>query len=175
MTGTRATKDAVDRILSDWRRERPDLDTSPVRVIGRLGRAAALISSAVDRNLGEHGLNAASFDLLATLRRAGPPYRMSPRDLVAASLKTSGTMTSRIDRLEAAGYVARQADPTDRRGVLVSLTPAGNAALEAALPSHLETQARLIDGLGEQERAELADLLSRLLGSLEAGPGAGDD
>lgn len=165
--------DAIDRVLSDWKRERPDLDIDPVRVIGRIGRTAALVAARIEANLAEHGLSTASFDLLATLRRAGPPYRLAPRDLAARTLKTSGTITSRVDRLEEDGFVARGPDPDDRRGVLVQLTPAGNAALESAVPSHLSLQEEILTGLQPREREQLATLLRRLLSAVEQAPTSG--
>ena len=169
MTELAADEDAIDRVLADWRRERPELDTGAVEVVGRIARAAALIAPTLERNLADHGLSSAGFDLLATLRRAGEPYRLAPRELAARTLKTSGTITARVDRLEADGFVVREADPDDRRGVLVRLTPAGDAALTAAIPFHLALQEEALSGLTARERDQLGGLLRRLLVGIESG------
>ena len=110
-----------------------------------------------------HGLNSASFDVLATLRRAGPPYRLSPGDLLATTMVSSGTMTNRVDRLVKRGAVTRESDPNDGRGVLVALTPEGLALVDAALTSLLDVEQELLAGWPEGERAQFADALRRLL------------
>ena len=118
-------RDAVDQILTQWSRERPDLDASPMGLIGRLGRLRAHISRAHEAVFQRHGLNSASFDLLATLRRSGPPFRLSPSELLETMMITSGTMTNRIDQLEKLGLVERLPHPEDRRALLVALTEKG--------------------------------------------------
>ena len=165
--------DHVDGLLADWARERPDLDPAPFAVVTRVRRAAALLEGAVDAALAPLGLTWGALDVLAALRRAGPPYRRSPTALYSALLRSSGAMTNRIDRLERAGLVARTPDPGDRRGVLVGLTPAGLALIDRALVEHLATAERLLGALPAGDRPVLAALLRALLLGLEAPPPAG--
>lgn len=160
--------DRVDDILAQWRRERPDLDVAPMGLIGRLSRLAGHIRREMEKTFQAHGLNGASFDVLATLRRSGPPYALSPGDLVAAMMVTSGTMTNRVDQLEKAGLVARAGNPEDGRGVIISLTGKGFALIEAAIGAHAATQARLVAVLSPTERAALDALLGRYLAAFEA-------
>lgn len=160
--------DAVDKILAQWRRERPDLDVSAMGVLGRLARLNAHLRRDIDGNFARHGLTAANFDILATLRRAGEPFALSPGDLLATAMITSGTMTARIDQLEKMHLVERVPNPQDGRGVIVRLTPAGRALVDAAVTSHVATQARLVAPLTAEERATLDGLLRRFLGHFEA-------
>ena len=125
-----APQDEVDRIVADWRRERPDLDVEPLEVFSRVTRLARHLDRARRAAFSSHELDGWEFDVLSALRRAGKPYEMSPGALVTATLVTSGTMTNRIDRLEERGLVERHRSPDDRRGVLVSLTDEGRARLE---------------------------------------------
>ncbi|MBB4568067.1 MarR family winged helix-turn-helix transcriptional regulator [Rhizobium leucaenae] len=159
--------DRIDKILAQWNRERPDLDTTPMGLIGRLGNVAHHLGREMDRTFAQFGLNRATFDVLATLRRSGAPYALSPSDLMAAMMVTSGTMTNRIDQLEKAGLVARGTNPEDGRSFLVSLTEKGFALIDSAVAAHVETQARLVASLSEEERAALNALLGKYLADLE--------
>src|SRR3954469_16870332 len=120
-----AHPDGVDRIIDQWRTERPDLDTTAMAIFGRVFRLARNGGDAVERVYAEYGIGRAEFDVLATLRRAGPPYRLSPGALAASMMLSSGGTTARLDRLEKAGLVERSPDPNDRRGVLVRLSNRG--------------------------------------------------
>ncbi|MFD1695975.1 MarR family winged helix-turn-helix transcriptional regulator [Roseibium aestuarii] len=169
--------DAVDRIVEQWARQRPDLDTAPMELIGRMARVRNHMARAMDQTFAEFGLNAASFDLLATLLRAGPPHALSPTDLAAMMMITSGTMTNRIDQLVKTGLVERRKSPTDGRGFLICLTPEGMALIDRAVTAHVATQARLVAALDPDQRAALNAALSGLLIGFEgegAGDGAGD-
>ncbi|QFU15996.1 MarR family winged helix-turn-helix transcriptional regulator [Microvirga thermotolerans] len=159
--------DHVDRILAQWRRERPDLDVAPMGTIGRLGRIARRLSAEMEKTFAAFGLNGASFDVLATLRRSGPPYALCPGDLMATAMVTSGTMTNRIDQLEKAGLVERRNNPEDARSVIIALTPKGFGLIEEAVAAHVATQARLMSPLSKDERAELDRLLSTFLSRME--------
>jgi DNA-binding MarR family transcriptional regulator len=159
--------DHVDLVLAEWQREQPRLDTSPVAVVARIGRAGALLDRGLNANLARFGLNRSSWDALASLRRVGAPYRRSPTELYRALMRTSGGMTHLVDRLERNGLVERVADPDDRRGLLVGLTRKGRALVSRVGPSHLETERRLLAALSDEEQAELARLLRKLLVSLE--------
>jgi len=159
--------DDVDRIVSAWRRERPDLDVGPLEVLSRVSRLARRLDRVRGSAFAEHGLDGWEFDVLSALRRAGTPYELSPGQLVTETLVTSGTMTNRVDRLVARGWVEREPDPTDRRGVIVRLTPAGMAVVDSALSHLLAREHELLDDLGTSERADLAALLRRLLRPFE--------
>ncbi len=125
MSPDRVPVDDVDVIVSAWRRERPDLDVTPLEVLSRVSRLARRLDLARGSAFAEHLLDGWAFDVLSALRRAGEPYELSPGQLVQQTLVTSGTMTNRVDRLERSGFVERRPDPSDRRGVLVRLTPSG--------------------------------------------------
>jgi DNA-binding MarR family transcriptional regulator len=159
--------DHVDGILEQWRRERPDVDTGALGLIGRLHRAAVLTNAPLAAGLAEHGLRPGWFDLLAALRRSGPPYELNPTQLMRATLLSSGGMTKRLDRLVEAGLVERRADPSDRRGILVGLTPHGKAVVDTALEAHVANEERLLRSLKPADRRALDDLLRTLLADLE--------
>lgn len=158
--------DHVDRILAQWRAQRPDLDASPMAVIGRLSRAAQLVDVELRRTFATHGLDRASFDVLATLRRADPPHRLTPTALMRSSMVTSGAITQRLDRLEARALVTRTPDTADGRGVLVGLTPEGYDLINRALPDHVATEHRLLADLSPTQRDALVNALRTLLASL---------
>jgi len=156
-------QDRVDLILEQWRRERPDLDTAPMGVIGRISRLSRELELRLDPAFARHGLESGLFDVLAALRRAGPPYRLRPTDLAASLMLTSSGTTKRLDRLEQAGLITRQPDPGDRRGLLIELTPAGRRLVDATLIEHMANEHNLLSALTPAERGQLASLLRKLL------------
>ncbi len=160
--------DRVDEILSQWARERPDLDTSPMAVLGRIMRAARHVDRELAQVYKAEGLDFGLFDVLATLRRSGPPYRLSPWRLNQWCMVTSGGMTARLDRLQKAGLITRQPDPVDRRALLVELSPSGFAVIERLLAVHLAREQALLAGLSSADRAALSATLRELLIELEA-------
>jgi DNA-binding MarR family transcriptional regulator len=159
--------DHVARVIAMWERERPDLDFSPVGVISRIGRAARYLDHGVESVLAAHGLNRASWDVLAALRRVGEPYRLSPTQLYRSLMRTSGTITHRLHRLEAQRLVRRSGDPLDGRAALVELTSAGRRLVDKVATEHLENERQLLAGLAPAERRELSDLLRKLLLTFE--------
>jgi len=161
-------RDEVDRLVEAWRRERPDLDVAPLEVLSRVSRLARHLDRARRVAFAEHGLETWAFDVLAALRRSGPPYQLSPGRLMTRTLVTSGTMTNRIDRMEQARLVTRQPDPDDRRGVLVTLTDEGRRRVDAALEDLLARERRILSSLSEPERGRLADLLRRVVTPFDA-------
>lgn len=163
-------EDSVDRVLAQWRAERPDLDPSPMGVIGRVSRAARLLERPLRETFAAHDLQAGEFDILATLRRSGPPYQLTPGRLVGTTMVTSGAITNRLDHLVAKGLVTRETDPDHRRSVLITLTDRGRAVVDEAVVDHLATEEQLLSGLSAEQRAQLADLLRVLL--LHLGDGA---
>jgi DNA-binding MarR family transcriptional regulator len=167
--GAGALRDEVDDLVAAWRAERPDLDVAPLQVLSRISRLARHLDRARRSAFSAHGLQAWEFDVLAALRRQGPPCRLSPGALLRATLVTSGTMTNRIDRLAAAGLVRRHPDPQDKRGVLVELTAEGRDRVDAALTDLLGSEETLLAGLDPGQRRVLAGLLRVLLAPFDAG------
>lgn len=158
----------MDRLIAQWQRERPDVDVAALHVFSRVSRLAVLAERFRRAAFAAHGLEVWEFDVLAALRRSGAPYALTPGGLLRATLVTSATMTHRVDRLAAAGLVVRGPDPADRRGVLVTLTGAGRQRVDAALTDLLAAERSMLTALGVAEREQLAGLLRRLLGPLEA-------
>ena len=156
-------QDAVDELIEAWARERPDLDLGPVAVYSRITRLAHHLDRARRDAFTRNGVESWEFDVLAALRRAGAPYELSPGRLLRETLVTSGTMTNRVDRLAARGFVERHPDPADRRGVIVRLTSEGRATVDAAFEDLLAAEADLLDALPERDRGRLATLLRTLL------------
>lgn len=154
--------DEVDALVSAWSRERPDLDVAPLEVLSRVTRLARHLDLARRESFETHGLGPWEFDVLAALRRAGPPYTLSPGRLLQVTLVTSGTMTNRIDRLASQGLVVRAPDPYDGRSVQVRLTAAGRRRVDDALTDLLEHERAILAALPVHERATLAALLRRL-------------
>lgn len=159
--------DHVDGILAQWRHERPELDVGPIGLFGRLLRSAHLADSALAEGIAPHGLQPGWFDLLAALRRSGPPYELNPTKLMQTTLLSSGGMTKRLDRLDEAGLVERRPDRSDRRGTLVRLTRRGKAIIDRAVETHARNEDRLLRSLTPADRRALDDLLRKLLAGLE--------
>lgn len=160
--------DEVDRIVAAWRDVRPDIDVTPMQILSRVTRLSRQLDRKRKAVFASHGLETWAFDVLSSLRRAGDPYQMSPSALTVELLVTSGTMTNRIDRLASAGWVSRQRDPGDRRGVLVQLTAAGRRKVDDALSDFLDLEAQMLRELDDTECASLADSLRHLVASVES-------
>lgn len=159
--------DSVDRLLAGWAKTCPDLDMSPVGVVARLNRLTRTISAELEATFVEHGLNAAEFYALVTLRRLDEPDGVSQRQLMRELNLSSGTVSTRVEHLLERGLVTRTVDPADRRNTLVALTPAGLALFERVTPAHVATENRVLAGLADAQRDQLVDLLRTLLVSLE--------
>jgi DNA-binding MarR family transcriptional regulator len=158
-----ASLDRVARIQAEWRRERPEIDTSPQGVIGRLHRVAALLTDELVAVYGKFGLNEGDFDVLATLRRSGPPYARAAGELADHTMITTGGLTKRVDRLVEKGLVERRPGPTDARQRLIALTPTGLELIDQAFAAHMENEHRLIAEVGRADAARLELLLERWL------------
>ena len=154
--------DEVDRIVDAWSRERPDLDFSPLQVLSRVGRLSRHVDRARKAAFAASDLELWEFDVLSALRRAGAPYQLSPKALLQQTLVSSGTMTNRIDRLVERGLVARDADPHDGRGILVSMTPSGRERVDAAIRLLLVAESDLLDRLPKADQERLSALLRKL-------------
>ena len=153
-------RDEVDRLVAAWKRERPDLDFSPLEVLSRITRIARHLD--IDRRKAFADLDTWGFDVLAALRRAGTPYQLSPGQLMQETMVTSGTITNRLDRLEELGLVTRKADPNDGRGSLVTLTKSGIGAVDSAMEDLLAREREFLQSLSKADRAQLAATLAEL-------------
>ncbi|WP_405639254.1 MarR family winged helix-turn-helix transcriptional regulator [Streptomyces uncialis] len=161
-TAREDTPDEVDRIIAEWRRERPGLDADSIDVVGRITRCGVLVRNLSNRMYDRHSINQSIFDVLASLRRMGPPYRKTARELAASSLLTSGGMTMRLDRMERDGLIRRIRSAEDRRSVYAELTPAGFALIDRIIDDHLEREREMLRTLDPDERRQLAGLLKKL-------------
>ncbi|MCH9676475.1 MAG: MarR family transcriptional regulator [Candidatus Nanopelagicales bacterium] len=158
-----STPDDVDQIVAAWQVQRPDLDVTPLQVLSRLTRVSAQLDTARAKAFRDHDLDSWEFDVLAALRRTGPPFTLSAGTLSTQTHVTSGTMTTRVDRLLERGFVARFPDTNDRRGVLIALTDAGQIAVDGALKDLLEREKAALSGLDRGSQEQLATLLRGLL------------
>ena len=159
--------DAVDAILEQWRRERPDLDVSSMGTIGRIKRCAALLQSRLDKTFSAFEMTSWEFDVLATLRRSGSPYCLAPTTLFSALMITSGTMTHRLKRLEASGWVQREPNRDDARSMLVRLTTTGLALIDRAVEAHVENERKILPPINASDLEMLDASLATLLAVLE--------
>ncbi|PYG00908.1 transcriptional regulator, MarR family [Georgenia satyanarayanai] len=161
-------QDEVDRIVAAWGRERPDLDPRPLHVFSRVSRLSRRLDLARRRVFIDHALEGWEFDVLSALRRAGASYELTAGRLLNETLVSSGTMTNRIDRMVAHGYVVRAVGATDRRVVLVRLTPRGKETVDAAMADLLDSEQQLLAELEPEEAELLTSLLRRLLLPLDS-------
>ena len=164
---TEQGSDHIDRLRGQWQRELPELDTSPMAVIGRARRITLRLRPGIEAVFARHGLDAGEFDVISTLRRAGAPWRLTPTELYRTLMISSGGLTARLNRLEAAGLIRRREAEEDKRSLLVELTEAGRAKAEATFREDMELEKRLLAGLSQREQDELAVLLRKLALSLE--------
>lgn len=163
--------DAIDAIVTQWRRERPDLDLEAMAIVGRLGRLHLVAERAVERVFVDHGLQRGEFDVLAALRRSGEPFELNPSVLADTLMLSRAGMTGRLDRLESAGLVRRIADAGDRRAVRVALTESGRALVDRVVAAHTANETRLLSVLSGQDRDHLDRIARTLLAALESDPG----
>ena len=159
-------QDDIDKILSQWQREAPALDVSSLAVVGRVLQIAQLLERHRETILAEFNLTVWSFDMLATLRRQGPPFQLKPTELYKSLMLSSGAMTNRIDRLEKDGMVTRLRDPDDRRSVIVQLSDAGLERIDAAMPVLFEREKQFLTDWSQTETADLIKLLRKFLAAL---------
>ena len=164
--------DAVDRLIDQWHAERPDLvDADVMGTFGRFGRIFAHATRAIEATLKQWGLQMGEFDVLATVRRSGPPYTLAPSQLTRWLMLSPSGITSRLDRLEKLGLVERKATPEDRRSLLVVLTPEGKRVVDEAVTAHVANEARMLAPLSGAERKALDQILRKLLDSFETASG----
>ncbi|BDI28675.1 MarR family transcriptional regulator [Capsulimonas corticalis] len=158
--------DKVDEILAQWRREQPELNTETIAVVGRILLSAEMLKARIQPVFESYGVSFGGGDVLASLRRNGPPYELSPTQLYRELMLTSGTMTNRLDRLERDGFIIRRPNPDDRRSALVCMTPKGLATINTIMHEHMENEQDLLHALSAEDQQQLAGLLSRLILSL---------
>jgi DNA-binding MarR family transcriptional regulator len=158
-----APLDSVDRMVDEWKLERPDLDITPSAVVIRISILAHAFQIELKRFFAENGLSKADFEVLAALRRSGSPYALSQHEIVHVARRSSGTVSFRIDRLESGGFVRRIPDPADARSVIVELSEKGKRLVDRIAPAHLANESRLLSALSKREQTELATLLRKLV------------
>jgi len=159
--------DSVDTIITQWRNENCEADLLPMAILGRLAKLGKYIDTDILHCHDQQDLRQGEFDVLATLRRSGKPYSLTPSELYQSMMLTSGAMTSRLDRLETKGFIRREHSKSDRRSVQVILTAEGKDKVDAVLPAHINTQQDLLKGMNQHDREKLAELLKRWLMQLE--------
>ncbi|WP_092155978.1 MarR family transcriptional regulator [Bosea sp. CRIB-10] len=173
----RAMEDHVDRLRRQWARELPDLNTEPMAILGRAFRLGNLVRPSIEATFASFGLDRGEFDVIGTLKRSGPPYRLTPTEMYALLMISSGGLTHRLDRLEKAGLIRREKSPKDGRSVQVALTEAGAELAEQAFRTDMASELAFLEPLDEGERETLAGLLRKLILGIEeqiseAGPAA---
>ncbi len=159
--------DRAQVAVEQWRKEHPEFDLLPMEILGRMAELAQVIGRThLEPLFAEYGLQRGEFDVLATLRRSGKPYALTPTALYEATMVSSGGMTNRLDRLERAGLIERRPNPQDRRGTIVALSDKGLELIDQAVPAHLANERRVLSGLSVGEQRQLNALLAKLLGSI---------
>ncbi|ARR44594.1 MarR family transcriptional regulator [Vibrio campbellii] len=159
--------DAIDRVVSQWAKEKPELDTEPMAIMGRLMRIAKHMENHVAELHKRYDLKMGEFDVLATLRRSGKPYRLTPSELISSMMLTSGAMTNRLDKLEKKGLIAREHSKEDRRSVTVELTAKGFELIDSLIEQHLQAQHELMGSLNSAEKGQVNQALKLLLPQYE--------
>ncbi len=156
------SRDEVDDIVAQWQRQRPELPTEAMEICGRLFRASRALGDTMETTYREFGIGRAEFDVLATLRRADQPS-LTPTSLANSMMLSTGGMTGRLDRLERAGLVTRSPEPTDRRGLRITLTAEGRKLIDEAVVAGVEVQEHFLGSLTESQREVLSDALAALM------------
>ncbi|HDM8232826.1 TPA: MarR family transcriptional regulator [Vibrio campbellii] len=159
--------DAIDRVVSQWAKEKPELNTEPMAIMGRLMRIAKHMENHVAELHKRYDLKMGEFDVLATLRRSGQPYRLTPSELISSMMLTSGAMTNRLDKLEKKGLIAREHSKEDRRSVTVELTAKGFELIDSLIEQHLQAQHELMGSLSSAEKGQVNQALKLLLPQYE--------
>lgn len=158
--------DHIERRREQWRKELPDVDTTGMAILGRARWIALRVRPSIEAVFERHGLNTGEFDVISTLLRSGPPYRLRPTELFTSLMISSGGLTDRLNRLQEAGLVLRAASPEDARSLLVQLTPLGRKRAEATFREDMAVERALLQGLSIDELKTLGHLLTKLANSL---------
>lgn len=160
--------DAVDRLVAQWAREKPDLETEPMAIMGRLLRVSKYMETQVAQLHKQYGLTFGEFDVLATLRRSGKPFQLTPSELIDSMMLTSGAMTNRLDKLTSKGLITRQSNQSDRRSLPVQLTKQGIVLIDRILEEHVQMQGQLVKGLSQEQKKQINQNLKCLMYELES-------
>ncbi|MCL9777422.1 MarR family winged helix-turn-helix transcriptional regulator [Vibrio methylphosphonaticus] len=159
--------DAVDRVVTQWAKEKPELETEPMAMMGRMMRLAKYMETQVAEVHKKYDLKMGEFDVLATLRRSGSPYQLTPSELINSMMLTSGAMTNRMDKLESKGYISRTHSKEDRRSVRVKLTDEGLVLIDKMMEEHVEVQQTLVKSLSKPQKKNINQLLKHWLAQFE--------
>lgn len=173
--GNGSIEDHVDRLRRQWAKELPDLDTEPMAILGRALRLTNMVRPSIEATFAAHDLDRGEFDVIATLRRSGPPYRLTPTDMYSLLMISSGGLTHRLVRLEKAGLIRREPSPNDGRSMLAALTDEGFELAEKAFREDMASELTFLAPLSPDERETLAGLLRKLIVGLEVNPSEGGD
>ncbi|SHH74737.1 MarR family winged helix-turn-helix transcriptional regulator [Bradyrhizobium erythrophlei] len=158
--------DPVETILTQWQRERPDLDPAPMQLFGLVARAQFLSTVYFNELLEQWNLSRGSFDVLAALRRSGPPFTLTPKQLSDSLMLSGAGMTSRLDRLESLRLIVRLPEPTDRRSLKIQLTPRGVRMIDEVVPAIVDAQWKIAATLGPEKTASLTKSMRQLTDAL---------
>tara|TARA_B100001057_G_scaffold499752_1_gene611636 strand:+ start:522 stop:1004 length:483 start_codon:yes stop_codon:yes gene_type:complete len=159
--------DAIDRVVEQWAKEKPELETEPMAMMGRIMRIAKYMETQVADLHKTYDMKLGEFDVLATLRRSGKPYRLTPSELIGSMMLTSGAMTNRLDKLEAKGLISREHSKEDRRSVSVKLTKDGLVLIDEMMTEHVEMQKKLVKSLSASQKKNTNQLLKAWLSAYE--------
>ncbi|CAK1709279.1 MarR family winged helix-turn-helix transcriptional regulator [Vibrio sp. 10N.222.51.C8] len=159
--------DAIDRVVEQWAKEKPELETEPMAMMGRIMRIAKYMETQVAELHKKYDMKLGEFDVLATLRRSGKPYRLTPSELIGSMMLTSGAMTNRLDKLEAKGLISREHSKEDRRSVSVQLTKDGLILIDQMMTEHVEMQKKLVKSLSASQKKNTNQLLKTWLSAYE--------
>ncbi|MCG9546109.1 MarR family transcriptional regulator [Vibrio sp. Isolate33] len=159
--------DAIDRVVEQWAKEKPELETEPMAMMGRIMRIAKYMETQVADLHKKYDMKLGEFDVLATLRRSGKPYRLTPSELIGSMMLTSGAMTNRLDKLEAKELISREHSKEDRRSVSVKLTKDGLVLIDEMMTEHVEMQKKLVKSLSASQKKNTNQLLKTWLSAYE--------
>ncbi|TKE99401.1 MarR family transcriptional regulator [Vibrio kanaloae] len=159
--------DAIDRVVEQWAKEKPELETEPMAMMGRIMRIAKYMETQVAEIHKKYDMKLGEFDVLATLRRSGKPYRLTPSELIGSMMLTSGAMTNRLDKLEAKGLISREHSKEDRRSVSVQLTKDGLILIDQMMTEHVEMQKKLVKSLSASQKKNTNQILKTWLSAYE--------
>ncbi|CAV27450.1 MULTISPECIES: MarR family winged helix-turn-helix transcriptional regulator [Vibrio] len=159
--------DAIDRVVEQWAKEKPELETEPMAMMGRIMRIAKYMETQVAELHKNYDMKLGEFDVLATLRRSGKPYQLTPSELIGSMMLTSGAMTNRLGKLEAKGLIRREHSKEDRRSVSVQLTKDGLILIDQMMTEHVEMQKKLVKSLSASQKKNANQLLKAWLSAYE--------
>ncbi len=159
--------DIIDHLVSDWKRERPELDASAMQIVGRILKLGKILERRAGLALKENNIHYTDLDVLATIRRSGKPYQLTPKELMKSVLITSGAMTTLLDRLTKLDLIFRANDPKDGRIKLACLTNKGKGIIDKAIEIRFKEAKESVNVLNNAEHAQFSALLKKLLFSLD--------